>query len=113
MGLGDRISRLERLQPPTHPYETPPIMTLLIKEMNAERLELDGRPPDPASEPTLEELEAGLEGAIWFVETGAELLRASSSANPATLENIAQMEVQARQEIEGHDNQPTERSQHA
>jgi hypothetical protein len=97
--VSDRLGRLEERRAPP-PWETPPLLSLLIKEMNAERFELDGRPPDPANEPTPEEEEAGRESSRWFVETGAALLRASSSANPAALENIAQMEEQARQDIE-------------
>jgi len=99
VGLNERLLRLEaRRASFATPHETPAIVTLLIKEMNAERLELDGRPPDPGNEPTPEELEAGREGAMWFLETGAEILRANSPA--AALENIAQMEEQARQDIE-------------
>ncbi len=97
--VNDRLARLEARRAPP-PHETPHLLNLLIKEMDAERLELDGRPPDPGNEPTPEELEAGREGEMWFLETGGPQMRASSPHNPAALENIAQMEEQARQEIE-------------
>ncbi len=57
--MNDRLGRLEERRAPP-PWKTPPLVTLLIKEMNAERMELDGRPPDPANEPTPEEEEASL-----------------------------------------------------
>jgi len=97
--VNDRLARLEeRRAPPA--WETPPIVTLVIKEMDAERRELDGRPPDPANAViTPEEEEADREASRWFVETGGPLLRASSSANPAALENIRQMEEQAKQHL--------------
>ncbi len=97
MGLNERLLRLEARRAPP-PHETPPIVTLLIKEMNAERLELDGRPPDPGNEPTPEELEAGREASKSFLETGAAALRATTT-DPAALENIAQMEEQAKQHL--------------
>ena len=98
MGLNERLLRLEARRAPP-PHETPHLLNLLIKEMDAERLELDGRPPDPGNEPTPEEEEAGREASKSFLETGAAALRASSSANPAALENIAQMEEQAKQHL--------------
>ena len=97
--VNDRINRLEERRAGPAPWETPPIVTLLIKEMNAEGLELDGRPPDPANEPTPEEEEAGREASRWFLETGAALMR-TAGPGPAALEGIAQMEEQARQNIE-------------
>ena len=96
--VNDRLGRLEARRAPP-PWKTPPLVTLLIKEMNAERMELDGRPPDPANEPTPEEEEAGREASRWFLETGAALMRAAAPG-PAALEGIAQMEEQARQNIE-------------
>ncbi len=101
--VNDRINRLEESRAPP-PWKTPPLVTLIIKEMNAERMELDGRPPDPANEPTPEEEEAGRESSRWFLETGAALMRAAgpgpAGPGPAALEGIAQMEEQARQNIE-------------
>jgi hypothetical protein len=106
--VNDRIARLEESRAPP-PWKTPPLVTLIIKEMNAERMELDGRPPDPANEPTPEEEEAGREASRWFLETGAALMRAAgpgpagpgpAGPGPAALEGIAQMEEQARQNIE-------------
>jgi hypothetical protein len=76
-------------------------VSLVIKEMNAERLELDGRAADPGNAPTPEELEAGRESARWFLESGAALMRAAAPG-PAALEGIAQMEQQARLDIEAH-----------
>ncbi len=107
--LNERLAKLEeRRAPPPPPWTTPPIVTLLIKEMNAERLELDGRPPDPANEPTLEEREASLEAATWFLEMGGPMMRANSPHSPEALEAILRMEELARQEIEDHATQPTE-----
>jgi hypothetical protein len=74
-------------------------VALVIKEMNAERMELDGRPPDPGNEPTPEELEAGRASARWFLESGAALMRAAAPG-PAALEGIAELEAQARQDID-------------
>jgi hypothetical protein len=96
--VNDRLGRLEERRAPP-PYETPPLVTLLIKEMNAEGLELAGRPPDPANGPTPEEEEAGREASRWFLETGAALMRAAAPG-PAALEGIAELEAQARQDIE-------------
>ena len=98
MGLNERLLRLEARRAPP-PHETPPIVTLLAKSMDAERLELEGRPPDPANDLTPEEREADLEASRSFLETGAAALRASSSANPAALENICAMEEQAKQDL--------------
>ncbi len=97
MGLNERLARLEERRAPP-PHETPHLLNLLIKEMNKERLELDGRPPDPANEPTPEELEAGREASRRFLETGAALMRAAGPG-PAALEGIAQMEEQAKQHL--------------
>jgi hypothetical protein len=95
--VSDRLGRLEARRAPP-PHETPPLLTLLIKEMNAERMELDGRPPDPANEPTPEEEDAGREASRRFLETGAALMRAAGPG-PAALEGIAQMEEQAKQHL--------------
>jgi hypothetical protein len=95
--VNDRLARLEeRRAPPA--WETPPIVNLVMKEMNAQRLELDGRPPDPANEPTPEEEEAGREASRRFLETTAALMRAAGPG-PAALEGIAQMEEQAKQHL--------------
>ncbi len=95
--MNDRLARLEeRRAPPA--WETPPIVNLVMKEMNAQRLELDGRPPDPANEPTPEEEEAGREASRRFLETTAALMRAAGPG-PAALEGIAQMEEQAKQHL--------------
>jgi hypothetical protein len=96
--VNDRINRLEESRAPP-PWKTPPLVTLIIKEMNAERLELDGRPPDPYNAPTPEEEEAGREASRRFLESGAALMRAAGPG-PDALEGIAQMEEQARQNIE-------------
>jgi hypothetical protein len=95
--LSDRLGRLAARRAPP-PWKTPPLVTLLIKEMNAERMELDGRPPDPANEPTPEEEEAGREASKSFLETGGPRLRATTT-DPAALENIRQMEEQAKQHL--------------
>jgi hypothetical protein len=98
--VNDRLGRLEERRAPP-PWKTPPLVALVIKEMNAERMELDGRPPDPGNEPTPEEEEAGRGAARWFLESGAALMRAAAPG-PAALEGIAQMEQQARLDIEAH-----------
>ncbi len=90
MGLNERLAKLEERRAPP-PHRTPPIVSLLLKSMDAQRRELDGRPPDPANEPTPEEARADREGSRWFVETGAALLRATTT-DPDGLEGIAQIE---------------------
>ncbi len=88
--LKERLGRLEARRAPP-PHEPSPAVTLLAKSMDAQRRELDGLPPDPANEPTPEEARADREGSRWFVETGAALLRATTT-DPDGLEGIAQME---------------------
>ncbi len=96
--LNDRINRLEERRAPP-PHETPPLVTLLVKEMDAERRLLDGRPPDPANAViTPEEREAALEASRSFLAAGGPLLRATTT-DPGALENIAQMEEQAKQHL--------------
>jgi hypothetical protein len=111
VGLGDRLARLEeRRAPPA--WETPPLLTLLLKEMDAEARERDGRPPDPDNAViTPEEMEAAREATRNFLPY---LLGERARSHPThwphldhwiaeTKAEIATLDIeeaQARQDIE-------------
>ncbi len=97
MGLDDRIERLERLRP-AEPHEPSPIVSLLLKSMDKQRRELDGRPPDPENDVFTEaEKEADLQAAYHMLEwVRGERSRRQS---PDTLAHIAQLEEHAKSKI--------------
>ena len=98
--MNARLARLEeRRASGATPHEPPPAVRLLVKSMDAERRVLDGLPPDPTNGPTPAEARAALEGSAWFVETGAALLR-DTTTDSEHLEAIARMEEMAREDIE-------------
>jgi hypothetical protein len=97
MGLGDRIARLEERRAPP-PHETPPIVTLLVKSMDAQRRELDGRPPDPANAVlTPEERAADLDAARGMLEW-VKTERARGQP-PDTLARLLELEEHAKQHL--------------
>ncbi len=93
--VSDRIARLEERRAPP-PWKTPPIVTLLLKEMDAERRELDGRPPDPANEPTPEEEEAGREATRNFLPY---LLGERERSHPTHWEDLDHWILETKAEI--------------
>ncbi len=93
--VNDRLGRLEERRAPP-PWKTPPLVTLLIKEMNAERLELDGRPPDPGNEPTPEELEAGRKATRNFLPY---LLGERERSHPTHWEHLDHWILETKAEI--------------
>jgi hypothetical protein len=93
--LSDRLGRLAARRAPP-PWKTPPIVTLLIKDMNAERLELDGRPPDPGNEPTPEELEAGRKATRNFLPY---LLGERERSHPTHWEDLDHWILETKAEI--------------
>jgi hypothetical protein len=67
--------------------------------MDAARLELEGRPPDPANDLRPAERAAEREGDAWFLEEFIPHLRAQET-DPAPLEAIDRMEQMAIDDIE-------------
>ncbi len=93
--VNDRLGRLEeRRAPPA--WETPPIVSLVMKDMNAQRLELDGRPPDPGNEPTPEELEAGRKATRNFLPY---LLGERERSHPTHWEDLDHWILETKAEI--------------
>ena len=96
MGLNERLARLEERRAPP-PHETPPLVRLLIKEMDAERRELDGRPPDPANAViTPEELEAGRKATRNFLPY---LQGERERAHPTHWEHLDELIEEAKEDI--------------
>ena len=96
MGLNERLARLEERRAPP-PHETPPLLSLLIKEMDAERRELDGRPPDPANAViTPEELEAGRKATRNFLPY---LLGERERSHPTHWEHLDHWILETKEEI--------------
>ncbi len=100
--MNERLARLEARRAsgatPAELREPPPAVTLHMKVMDRARSELDGLEPEPL-DLTPEEERAALEGSAWFVETGAALLR-DTTTDPDHQEAIARMEELAREDIE-------------
>ena len=49
--VNERLGKLEaRMGPPPPPHKMSPIMSLLLKDMDRQRREMDGLEPDPANE---------------------------------------------------------------
>jgi hypothetical protein len=94
-----RLGKLEaRRASGATPHEPPPSVILLTRIMDAARRELDDQEPAKLTL-TPEERIAALEGSAWFLESGAEGLR-QTTTDPDHLEAIARMEAMARRDIE-------------
>ena len=81
--LNDRIKRLEARMVPPGPVASPErdaAYSAYFKDLDAQRREGDGLPPDPANEPTVEELKAELAFMPeWVAYLENEMARASPS----------------------------------
>ncbi len=97
--MNQRLGRLEARRAPP-PHEPSPAMSLLLKEMDAQRRELDGLPPDPANAVlTPEERAADLKASRTKLEwVRGERERGQS---PDTLADLAQLEAHAKAHLEG------------
>jgi len=94
--LNDRLGRLEERRAPS-PWKTPPLVALLLKEMDAEARERDGRPPDPANAViTPEEEEAGREATRNFLPY---LLGERERSHPTHWEDLDHWILETKEEI--------------
>lgn len=94
--VNDRLGRLEERRAPP-PHETAPIVSSLFKSMDAERLELEGRPPDPANDLTPEEREADLDAARGMISWVAS--ERERGVPPDALARLADLEEHAKQHL--------------
>ncbi len=94
--VNDRLGRLEERRAPP-PWKTPPLVTLLLKDMDAEARERDGRPPDPANAViTPEEEEAGRQATRnWLPYLQGERER----SHPTHWEHLDELIEEAKEDI--------------
>ncbi len=94
--LNDRLGRLEERRAPP-PWKTPPLVTLLLKDMDAEVRERDGLPPDPANAViTPEEEEAGRRATRNFLPY---LLGEREISHPTHWEDLDHWILETKAEI--------------